>query len=123
MLVASKYEEIYSPEVADFLYISADTYSREDILKMEKLILLTLDFNLASPTTLTFLRRYSKAALSDSSMHTVSKYLSELSLLEYSMLQYLPSMVAASSVYLARLIVGVEGPVWVEKFLFLSDRI
>lgn len=33
MLIASKYEEIYAPEVRDFVYITDKAYSKEDILK------------------------------------------------------------------------------------------
>jgi len=36
MLLASKYEEIYAPEVRDFVYISDKAYSCEEILKMEQ---------------------------------------------------------------------------------------
>lgn len=32
MLIASKYEEIYAPEVRDFVYITDKAYSKEDIL-------------------------------------------------------------------------------------------
>eukprot|EP01116_Phalansterium_solitarium_P012168 TRINITY_DN2820_c0_g1_i4.p3 TRINITY_DN2820_c0_g1~~TRINITY_DN2820_c0_g1_i4.p3 ORF type:complete len:142 (+),score=59.68 TRINITY_DN2820_c0_g1_i4:302-727(+) len=72
------------------------------MLKMERLILVTLGFNLGAPSPLHFLRRFSKAARSDSSIHTLSKYISELSLMEYSMLQFLPSQIAAAAVYIAR---------------------
>ena len=36
MLLASKYEEIWAPEVRDFVYISDKAYTREQILSMEK---------------------------------------------------------------------------------------
>ena len=39
MLIASKYEEIWAPEVRDFVYISDKAYSREDILACEKTML------------------------------------------------------------------------------------
>lgn len=32
MLIASKYEEIYAPEVRDFVYITDNAYSRVEIL-------------------------------------------------------------------------------------------
>jgi cyclin B len=35
MLIACKYEEIYAPEVRDFVYITDKAYTREDILQME----------------------------------------------------------------------------------------
>ena len=61
MLLASKYEEMYAPEIADFVYITDNAYSKIDIRKMECLILRTLDFNLGKPLPLHFLRRNSKA--------------------------------------------------------------
>ena len=33
MLIASKYEEIYAPEVKDFVYITDRAYSKEEILR------------------------------------------------------------------------------------------
>lgn len=39
MLIASKYEEIWAPEVRDFVYISDRAYSRDQILNMEKIML------------------------------------------------------------------------------------
>jgi len=102
MLLASKYEEIYAPEVRDFVHISDNAYSRDEILKMERLMLSTLDFNLSTPTPLHFLRRFSKAARSDSRTHTLSKYIAELTLVEYKMIEFVPSKIAAAAVYIAR---------------------
>ncbi len=61
MLIASKYEEIWAPEVRDFVYISDKAYTREQILQMEKLMLNTLAFNLTLPTSHNFLARFVKA--------------------------------------------------------------
>ena len=46
MLIACKYEEIYPPTVNDFVYITDKAYSREEILHMESMILLALDFEI-----------------------------------------------------------------------------
>jgi hypothetical protein len=35
MLIASKYEEIYAPEVHDFVYITDNAYSKDQIFEME----------------------------------------------------------------------------------------
>lgn len=42
MLIASKYEEIYAPEVRDFVYITDKAYTKEEILNMETEILCKL---------------------------------------------------------------------------------
>jgi G2/mitotic-specific cyclin-B, other len=70
MLIASKYEEIWAPEVRDFVYISDKAYTREQILAMEKLMLNTLGFNLTLPTSNNFLARYAKAAGADKKVST-----------------------------------------------------
>ena len=62
MYIASKFEEIFPPEIADFAYITDDTYTKAQIVRMEHLILKVLDFNLAGPTIQTFLLRYLKAS-------------------------------------------------------------
>ena len=66
MLIASKYEEIWAPEVRDFVYISDKAYSREQILNMEKLMLNTLRFKLTVPTPWNFLSRSLKVGRSSS---------------------------------------------------------
>ena len=46
MLIACKYEEIYPPIVKDFVYITDNAYSKEEILETERLMLQTLDFDI-----------------------------------------------------------------------------
>lgn len=105
MFIASKYEEIYAPEVRDFVYISDKAYTREEILKMEGLMLNALRFQLSFPTVYVFVKRYGKVAGIDQGKNTkaeaIVNMLVELSLQEYKMLKYLPSTIAASAVYLA----------------------
>jgi hypothetical protein len=46
MLIASKYEEIYAPEVKDFVYTTAKAYTTQEVLEMECSMLTTLEFNI-----------------------------------------------------------------------------
>lgn len=103
MFIASKFEEIYAPEVADFVYITDDAYSREEILEMERDILNKINFRVATAYPLHFLRRASKVADADPKTHTLAKYLIELSLPNYECINFMPSMIAAAGLKLARM--------------------
>lgn len=115
MLIASKYEEIWAPEVSDFVVISDNAYVREQVLVMEKSILEKLEWYLTVPTPYVFLIRYIKASIpSDKEMENMVLYLAELGLMHYStIILYCPSMIAASAVYAARCTLG-KHPFWTE---------
>lgn len=63
MLLASKYEEIWAPEVNDFVCISDRAFSHQQVLLMEKKVLGGLEWNLTVPTPYVFLVRFIKASL------------------------------------------------------------
>uniref|UniRef100_A0A182SS38 Cyclin N-terminal domain-containing protein n=1 Tax=Anopheles maculatus TaxID=74869 RepID=A0A182SS38_9DIPT len=58
MFIAAKYEEIYPPDVSEFVYITDDTYTKTQVLRMEQLILKVLSFDLTVPTSLVFINTY-----------------------------------------------------------------
>lgn len=101
MLIAAKYEEIYAPEIKDFVYITDHAYSERDIQKMEIQVLSVLKFDLGRPLPLHFLRRASKAGGVDSATHTLAKYICELGLGVYSLAHIAPSKLSASALALA----------------------
>uniref|UniRef100_A0A0E0KTY7 Uncharacterized protein n=1 Tax=Oryza punctata TaxID=4537 RepID=A0A0E0KTY7_ORYPU len=102
MLLACKYEEVSVPVVEDLVLISDRAYTKGQILEMEKLILDTLQFNMSVPTPYVFMRRFLKAAQSEKQLELLSFYILELSLVEYRMLKYRPSLLAAAAVYTAQ---------------------
>lgn len=57
-MLCRKFEEIYPPEVAEFVYITDDTYTKKQVLRMEHLVLKVLSFDLAAPTINQFLTQY-----------------------------------------------------------------
>ncbi|XP_018419735.1 PREDICTED: G2/mitotic-specific cyclin-B2 [Nanorana parkeri] len=107
LFVASKYEEMYSPEVADFVYITDNAYTASQIREMEMLILRELNFDLGRPLPLHFLRRASKSCSADAEQHTLAKYFMELALVDYEMVHFHPSGVAAAALCLAQKVLGV----------------
>lgn len=63
-------------------------------------MLMVLDFNVCSPSSYRFLERFSKVAELNIKQFNLARYLIELPLIEYRMLKYCPSNLAASAVYL-----------------------
>lgn len=101
MFMASKYEEIHVPDVSDFVYVTDNAYTKDDVFRCEREIMLKLGFSLARPIPLSFLRRFVKAAHGTSKNHHLAKYFVDLSLVEYSMSHYRPSELAAAAVCLS----------------------
>jgi len=102
MLLASKYEEIYPPAVDEFVYITDNTYSREQILKMENLVLKVLQFDMGAVTAHSFAERFLNAAAADEKTRFLAQYLMELTLQDGERyLKYRPSVVAAASICVA----------------------
>lgn len=109
LLIASKYEEIYPPEVKEFEYVTDRAYTREDILDMEGKIINSLKFNFTTPSSLRFLERYGLVNELDEKMFNMAKYLLELALVDYKMLKYSPSNIACSAIYLINKINKSDG--------------
>ncbi|XP_069137940.1 G2/mitotic-specific cyclin-B-like [Argopecten irradians] len=119
MLIASKYEEMYAPELADFVYITDNAYQKKDIRDMEAKILRALDFNMGKPLCLHFLRRDSKAGQVDAMKHTLAKYLMELTIIEYDMVHHNPSEIAAGALCLSMLL--LDGSKWTDTLSHYSS--
>ncbi|XP_053734603.1 cyclin-A2 [Synchiropus splendidus] len=102
MLLAAKFEEIYPPEVAEFVYITDDTYTKKQVLRMEHLVLKVLSFDLAAPTINQFLSQYFTQQPANKQVESLASYLGELSLVDSDpFLKYLPSHTAAAAYTLA----------------------
>lgn len=117
MMIAAKYEEICAPQVEEFCYITDNTYFKEEVLQMESSVLNFLKFGVTAPTTKCFVRRFLQAAQTLNTfpalqLECLSNYIAELSLLEYNMLRYLPSLIAASVIFLALYILAPSKRPW-----------
>ncbi|KAL0438125.1 UNVERIFIED_CONTAM: Cyclin-A1-1 [Sesamum latifolium] len=117
MMIASKYEEICAPQVEEFCYITDNTYFKDEVLQMESAVLNYLKFEMTAPTPKCFLRRFVRAAQGVNEapllqLECMANYIAELSLLEYSMLCFAPSLIAASSIFLAKFILVPSKRPW-----------
>ncbi|KAF9967485.1 G2/mitotic-specific cyclin, partial [Actinomortierella ambigua] len=107
LFIAAKYEEVMAPSIQNYAYMSDGGYTAQEIRDAERYVLQTLGFSMAFPNPMNFLRRISKADNYNLHSRTIAKYLLELPLLDYQLIQYPPSMIAASAMCLARRMLGV----------------
>ncbi|XP_042424097.1 cyclin-A3-1-like isoform X2 [Zingiber officinale] len=119
LLIASKYEEITPLPVNNFCDFTDNAYTIKEVVEMEREILKSLRFELGNPTAITFLRQFMQAFQQDGKVHHsnlqiefMASYLAELSLMDYDCVQFLPSLVAASAIFLARFTLDPNSHPW-----------
>lgn len=120
LFVASKYEEIYLPELNDYIYAANKKISRTEILTQETSILKCLKFEVLTVSSrLIYERLYFVCLENKESMnHPVNlkcyylgMYILELCLFEFKILQYDQQILASSALFLGRRWLGIQ-PLW-----------
>ncbi|CAD8136035.1 unnamed protein product [Paramecium octaurelia] len=112
LFIASKYEEVYSvPHVKDLVYVCDNAYTKEEILATEGKIISLLGFDLLTTSPLRMLNVYQETAKLDQKNYMLARYLIELSILEYSMIQFSNNVLACASIYLVHKIRRIH-PSW-----------
>ncbi|AET41377.1 B-type cyclin CLB3 Ecym_8082 [Eremothecium cymbalariae DBVPG len=118
LFIASKYEEINCPTLNEMLYMLDNAYSGEEVLKAERYMIDTLEFEFSWPGPMSFLRRVSKADNYEYDIRTLAKYLLETSIMDSRMVAAPPSWLAAGAYYLSRIIIGHN--TWNKQHIFYS---
>jgi len=111
LLVAAKFEEMHPPEIQEFVYVTDKAYTNHEVVMMEASILNTLDFRVCRPTAVSFLERYVRVNGCHEAHHHLVSYLLELTLVEYKMIKYSPSHLAAAAVLLSNKLLRRQ-PAW-----------
>jgi len=109
--LAAKYEEIYPPDMKDFITVSENKFKKEDILATEKDILHELQFDVTSPSPYRFLQRFVRLneSTNDEEVLFFAQYILEISLLEAKFIMFRPSVLAAAALVLsAKQIKGID---------------
>ncbi|XP_051221129.1 cyclin-A3-1-like [Lolium perenne] len=115
MLLASKYEsDMCTHKATDYSYMTDNSYTEQQVLKMETQILHLLKFEMGSPTARTFLRRYLSICPQGDvrKLEFLCSYLADLSLLEYDCTKFRPSIVAAACLFVARFTINPDSRPW-----------
>ena len=101
MLIASKYEDIFPPDVKEFAYITDKAFTKEEVIMMERKILNTLNYEVTIVTPYRFLEIYKKMLKLNQETFYYAWFLIELSQVNYKMIKYKPSELAASACFIA----------------------
>jgi len=101
LLMASKIEEVYYPQVQDFAEISDNSITKKEIIEMEGCIVSRLGFEFSEACTLDFFEYFSGKLAFNEKMKEFGMYILELCLVEYETLNYKSSLLSGSTIYLA----------------------
>lgn len=121
MFIAAKFEEINPPEVHDFVHITDNAYTKEDLLVMECTMLSTLGFQIAVPTAAHFMERLQKLNKCSNVEREMAEYLLELSMIDIKMLRYEPSCLVSAALLMSNEIYG-RRPAWPQHMAQHSRR-
>ncbi|KAI6655214.1 G2/mitotic-specific cyclin-B3 isoform X1 [Oopsacas minuta] len=99
--IASKYEEIYPPNLANFSSLCDNIYSKRRFMQMERDIMRTIDFQLYMPVPYTLTRVLNKIVDGNMALLTLARYICELTLVNFDCCQFASSRVATSCFFIA----------------------
>lgn len=116
LFISAKYEEVICPSITHFLHMADGGFEVDDMIKAERYMLSTLDFDMSYPNPLHFLRRISKADGYDIQTRTLAKFLIEVMCVHEELLKYKSSLLAAAGTWLARLC--LDRGSWVSYLVF-----
>ena len=100
LFISCKYEEIYAPHAKDLIYMTDNAYKLEEMIKMENEILSVIKFELTIPTSLNFLKIYGTLLNLDEKNFFRCYYLNELSLINYNLCKFYPSLIACVCLFI-----------------------
>ena len=115
--IAAKYEEIYPPEINDYIFISNKAFSKEDVIEMEIFILDKLNFDILCISPYVFLDRlYFISRENNIDVYYLTSMFIEFSFLSIEIMKNKQSLIAASMFYLAlKFIYPKKNKVWNNK--------
>lgn len=120
IFIAAKFDERHPPGIDDFMYICDDAYTRNQMLAMERSLLHTVGFDINIPISYRFLRRYAKCSKTNMQTLTLARFVLELSLQCYDLIDQKDSLMAASALWLAFKM--KRGGEWNETLLYYTSH-
>lgn len=100
LLIACKYEEIFSPELRDFEYITDKAFTKEEFTQLEMDMLKLFDFEITVPSSFRFFEIMSTILKFSQIEFCFGRYLLEMFLIDYRYTKYSASQIACSVCFL-----------------------
>ena len=100
MLIACKHEEINMPKIEDFVYITDNAYTKDEVVIMENEILNIFNFELLYPSPIKFFEFLVLKFNFCKKQILMGKYLMESFLIDLKWINYRPSVIACACVYI-----------------------
>ena len=100
LMIACKHEEINVPKVEDFIYITDNAYTKDEVFQMENDVLSKLNFSLLYPSPIKFYEYLSLHFNFSKKYHMLGKYLMESFLLDLNYIKYKPSIISCACTYI-----------------------
>ena len=100
LMISCKHEEIDLPKADDFIYITDNAYTRNEIFKMENDILHLFKFCLLYPSPIKFYEMLSINFKFSKKQFFMGKYLMETFLLDLKYIKYKPSIISCACTYI-----------------------
>ena len=100
LMISCKHEEINVPKVEDFIYITDNAYTKDEVFQMENDVLSKLNFELLYPSPIKFYEYLSLHFNFNKKYHMLGKYLMESFLLDLNYIKYKPSVISCACTYI-----------------------
>ena len=108
MYISCKFNEIFYPILKDCIEISDGAYTKDDLLRIEKDILKTINYNILPPSKEDFYNIIAKAFEFTEKQYFLGKFFMENSLIDYNMLKYTSSVIAVACSYIVMKFFKIE---------------
>ena len=109
LLIACKENEVFYPQVKEFLHITDNAYTKTELLNMELYILQILNFEIFNSTSEEFFGILSKALNFNIEQHFLGEYFLYSTLIDYSLLKYKGSVLGAACAYIVMKFYNING--------------
>ena len=108
LLISCKENEMYYPRTQEFIYMTNNAYTKNELLKMEAHVLNILNFEILSPSADEFYNILSKCFSFNKEQKFLGEYFMDSSLIDYKMLKYTPSIIATACAYIVMKFYGIK---------------